>query len=208
MYQNGMIYKLFPTQIYQAPIDRNPEQLIKDLIREAKIIEKTDEEGIEWSKKHYKGGFTSYGSMDRLHLFSTSFETLKKKIDLHLKKYISELEMDIDTKELQMSRCWVNIMPAGSTHTMHIHPLSVISGTFYVQTPPQSSPLKFEDPRLVNFMASPPRKPKASTDNQRFYSLKPKAGDIVFFESWVRHEVPPHQAKTDRISVSFNYDWC
>jgi hypothetical protein len=27
------------------------------------------------------------------------------------------------------------------------------------------------------------------------------------WESWLRHEVPVNQAKTDRISISFNYGW-
>jgi uncharacterized protein (TIGR02466 family) len=48
-------------------------------------------------------------------------------------------------------------------------------------------------------MAAPPR--KIQTD------LKPKDGEIILFESWLKHEVPPHQNSQDRISVSFNYDW-
>jgi hypothetical protein len=27
------------------------------------------------------------------------------------------------------------------------------------------------------------------------------------WESWLRHEVPVNAAKTDRISISFNYGW-
>jgi uncharacterized protein (TIGR02466 family) len=27
------------------------------------------------------------------------------------------------------------------------------------------------------------------------------------WESWLRHEVPANQAKSDRISISFNYGW-
>jgi uncharacterized protein (TIGR02466 family) len=37
--------------------------------------------------------------------------------------------------------------------------------------------------------------------------LTPKAGDIIMFESWLKHEVPPHHTNDERISVSFNYDW-
>lgn len=202
-----MIRKLFPTQIYQAMISKSPRALIHDLIQDAKILQKTDHEGLQWSKKNYVGGYTSYGSLDQLHLFSSNFENLKKKIDQHLRKYMTALELDVPVQNLQMSRCWVNIMPAGSSHSMHIHPLSVISGTFYVQVPKGASPLKLEDPRLVNFMASPPRKAKARTDNQRFFCLAPQAGEVVLFESWLRHEVPAHHAKSERISISFNYDW-
>jgi uncharacterized protein (TIGR02466 family) len=56
-------------------------------------------------------------------------------------------------------------------------------------------------------MASPPRKSNARPENQRFISLQPKAGEIILFESWMRHEVPPNSSKQERVSLSFNYDW-
>src|SRR3546814_12611441 len=39
----------------------------------------------------------------------------------------------------------------------HIHPHSVVSGTFYVAVPPGSGALKLEDPRLPMLMAAPAR---------------------------------------------------
>jgi uncharacterized protein (TIGR02466 family) len=30
-------------------------------------------------------------------------------------------------------------------------------------------------------------------------------GDLVLFESWLRHEVPPAHFSGERISISFNY---
>jgi len=56
-------------------------------------------------------------------------------------------------------------------------------------------------------MASPPRKENARERNQRFIEIKPQAGHVVLFESWMRHEVPQNQSPTERISISFNYDW-
>jgi uncharacterized protein (TIGR02466 family) len=40
-----------------------------------------------------------------------------------------------------------------------------------------------------------------------FVSLPAKAGDLVLFESWLRHEVPPARFSGERISISFNYGW-
>jgi uncharacterized protein (TIGR02466 family) len=37
--------------------------------------------------------------------------------------------------------------------------------------------------------------------------LTPKPGEIILFESWMKHEVPPNRTEGERISVSFNYDW-
>lgn len=201
-----MIRRLFPSFVYESPLG-GPRTLNRELHVESGQVRDSDDAGRRWSEKNYAGGYTSYGSMDRLHRLSPTFQELERAIDRHVAKFVKHLEMAIDPRELKMSSCWVNLMPAGVTHTMHIHPLSVISGTYYVTVPPGAGDLKFEDPRLESFMASPPRKPNARVENQRFYRHKPKAGQVVLFESWMRHEVPAHAGKKERISVSFNYDW-
>ena len=40
-----------------------------------------------------------------------------------------------------------------------------------------------------------------------FRLLAPAAGDLVMWESWLRHEALPGRGKKDRISISFNYGW-
>lgn len=203
-----MIKTLFPTSVYYAPLkSQGLNQLNKELKAEALKFAEIDDQGQLWSLKNYKGGYTSYGSISHLHQVSTTFENLEKEINKHVRKFVKYLEMDIDPKELKMTSCWINIMPTDVIHTMHIHPLSVISGTYYVQTPKNCSSLKFEDPRLDAFMASPPRKHNAKEANLRHYSLAPKEGHVVLFESWLRHEVPKNDSNKERISISFNYDW-
>ena len=34
-----------------------------------------------------------------------------------------------------------------------------------------------------------------------------RAGDVILFESWLRHEVPPNRTTAERISISFNFSW-
>ena len=67
---------------------------------------------------------------------------------------------------LSMTDCWINIMPRGVTHGLHLHPLSTLSGTYYVRTPKGAPGLKLEDPRLDRFMAAPPRKDGVSPGEQ------------------------------------------
>lgn len=202
-----MIQSLFPTSVYYAPLAAKDKNLHSDLKKEALTYARIDEEGQAWSAKNYAGGYTSYGSLSQLNLASTTFEILEKEINKHVRKFVRHLEMDINPKELKMTSCWVNVMPTRVIHTMHLHPLSVLSGTYYVQTPKNSSAIKFEDPRLDCFMASPPRKHNAKVANQRHHSLQPQEGHVVLFESWLRHEVPANQSDKDRISISFNYGW-
>jgi uncharacterized protein (TIGR02466 family) len=203
-----MIKNLFPSPIYYAPLtSKGLKRLNSELLEESLKFSQIDDAGIKWSEGNYHGGYTSYGSIAHLHQVSTTFEDLQRAIDKHVRKYLKYLEMDVNPKQIQMSSCWVNIMPTGTFHTMHIHPLSVISGTYYVQTPKNCSSIKFEDPRMVGFMASPPRKENAQERNRRFIELKPQVGNLILFESWMRHEVPRNQSNIERISISFNYDW-
>ena len=195
---------LFTTQVYQKKLNFD----LKDLISEIGLIQKSDTEGILWSKENYINGYTSYGSLDKLHKLSSAFENLEKKIDTQVDKYLKTLDYTASTKQnLRMTNCWVNIMPSAATHAAHIHPQAVISGTFYAALPEGSSPLKFEDPRLGFMMNAPALKTNARLHNQRFVSLKLRPGDLVLFESWLRHEVPANASKMPRVSISFNYGW-
>ncbi len=201
-----MIQNLFPSYIYKASA-KTPAKLNRELLDEAFKISQIDKSGQVWSQKNYLGGYTSYGSMSQLHRFSSTFGELESLINQHVAKFIKHSEMDIRPKELRMRTCWLNIMPQGVLHSMHLHPLSVLSGTYYVKIPKNSSGLKFEDPRMGFFMASPARKTNAKSENQRFVTVTPKVGELILFESWMRHEVPANPAPGERISISFNYDW-
>jgi uncharacterized protein (TIGR02466 family) len=101
-----------------------------------------------------------------------------------------------------MTDCWINIMGRHAVHGLHLHPVSTISGTYYLRTPARAPGLKLEDPRLDRFMAAPPRRGSGS-----WVTIPAKAGQLVLFESWLRHEVPMHRSDAERISVSFNYHW-
>jgi uncharacterized protein (TIGR02466 family) len=56
-------------------------------------------------------------------------------------------------------------------------------------------------------MAVPPRRADAPQRVRSFVSVSVKPGDLVLFESWLRHEVPAAKFAGERISVSFNYGW-
>jgi len=98
----------------------------------------------------------------------------------------------------KLDSLWVNVLEPGGTHSGHLHPHSVVSGTIYVAVPPGAGPLKLEDPRLSLMMAAPQRP-------GTFVYAEPKPGTIFLWESWLRHEVPAGNADEERISISFNY---
>jgi uncharacterized protein (TIGR02466 family) len=54
-------------------------------------------------------------------------------------------------------------------------------------------------------MAAPVRSDEAPESEQTFVYVTPAAGEVLMWESFVRHEVPMNGAKKPRISISFNY---
>jgi uncharacterized protein (TIGR02466 family) len=202
------IKSYFATQIYYDDLlKRNLKKFNQELQYESLQIREDDRAGQKWSEKNYNGGYTSYSSVNQLYQISPTFDELRIKIDLHVKKFIQSLEMDFQNRTFSMTDCWVNIMPAGVAHHSHIHPLSFISGTYYVATPKNAGAISFEDPRLTQMMKAPPKKLSCRAENKQFISYTPEAGKLILFESWLRHEVPASNNQEERISVSFNYDW-
>ena len=106
-----------------------------------------------------------------------------------------------------MTDCWANVMGRGAAHGLHLHPQAVVSGTYYVRVPRGAAGLKFEDPRLSRFMAAPARKPGAPAAMKPHVTQAARAGDLLLFESWLRHEVVASRMAAERVSISFNYHW-
>jgi uncharacterized protein (TIGR02466 family) len=197
--------KLFPTLVYASRLQPGRWQAFNGrLLRECRQLRSDDAAGRRWSKQNYPGGFTSYASVNRMHRVSPTFASLEEKLAAHVKRFVRALEFDLQERALVMTDCWVNIMPRQVVHGLHLHPLSTISGTYYVQTPAGCSGIKLEDPRLDRFMASPPRKSAAA---RPWVVIPAEAGSLVLFESWLRHEVAPSPRPGERISISFNYGW-
>lgn len=198
----------FPTFIYSAPLRaRGARKLNSELLKECLQIRDHDDAGRRWSAKSYPGGFTSYGSLCRLHKMSSTFMELERLLNRHVARFSRHLEFDLRERPLVMTDCWVNIMSKAVSHSLHLHPLATISGTYYVKTPRGCSGLKFEDPRLPGFMAAPPRTADASPHNRTFITYPADVGRVTLFESWLRHEVAANRTDAERISISFNYNW-
>lgn len=199
---------LFPTLIHTAKLHHSGWQRFnRQLLRECQQLAHDDIAGQRWSAKSYPGGYTSYNSVHRMHQMSPTFAALERKLNRHVNAYARALQLDLEGRELSMTDCWVNIMPTHVVHGLHLHPLSTISGTYYVQTPKRCSAIKFEDPRLDRFMAAPPRRSDCDAELRPWFLVPAEAGKLVLFESWLRHEVAPNPAQTERVSISFNYNW-
>ncbi len=198
------ISTFFPTLIYRADAAGNA-RLNAELEVASLALASDDAVGLKWSEKHGYPGYTSYASLKELAWTLPAFKRLTKVIDSHAAVFAKALHWDIKGGKPVCDSLWVNVMADGGSHTSHIHPNAVISGTYYVVVPEGAGPIVFEDPRLAMLMAAPPRKSNAPREFKDHISETPRAGTLMLWESWLRHEVPLNRAEGNRISISFNY---
>ena len=190
------IRTLFATRFYEGAI--GDPGLIAELDASCRSLALEDEAGRRWSRGHGYRGYTSYASLDDLPRRDPGIGDLVRHLNRHVAAFAAECAFDLGGRRLKLDSLWVNVLKPGGTHSGHIHPHSIVSGTLYVAVPPGSGALKLEDPRLPLMMAAPSRP-------GTFVYAEPSEGSVFLWESWLRHEVMPNAAKQDRISISFNY---
>ena len=99
---------------------------------------------------------------------------------------------------------WANVNRAGQYNNTHIHPGATWSGVYYADTgspvpeQPHSGDITFLSPILPQtysfFTKALPSQ----------YTIKPEAGRMVLFPSYLQHQVHPYWGEQPRISVAFN----
>ncbi len=204
----SQIESLFVTRLYRARLSEHGKSIDpQELEASCYSIAEDDEAGQEWCENNDYPGYTSYASLTDLPWRFPIFADIVESLDQHVAAFAKDLDFDLDGRALKLEDLWINILPEGGMHASHIHPHSVISGTTYVSMPQGTSALKLEDPRSAMMMAAPIRVKEARRELKPFIYMKPDVGDVLLWESWLRHEVPMNMAEEERISVSFNYRW-
>ena len=190
-----MARSLFPTLLYEAEIADT--LLLKELAHSLRSLARDDVAGIGWSRDKGYAGYTSYASLNDLPKRDPAIAALAKLLARHAASFAGDCGFELDRK-LRLDSLWANLLKAGGHHSGHIHPHSIISGTFYVEVPSGSGGIRFEDPRLPLMMAAPPR-------DTAFVTVEPRPGLLLLWESWLRHEVLAGRGRGERLSISFNF---
>lgn len=198
--------QLFVTELYRADLSAQPDfdVFLEEIDDACRAFADEDEAGQTWSQTKGYLGYTSYASLPDLPMRASVFADLKAMIDPHVAHFADQIDLDLGGRKPKLDSMWINILEPMGHHSGHIHPHSIISGTFYVHVPEGASALRLEDPRLPLMMNAPLRKP-GNPMRQSFVPVQPQAGTILLWESWLRHEVPINMSDDVRISVSFNY---
>ena len=197
-----MARALFVTKLYEAEL--GADALLAALAHSIRSLAADDQAGRRWSREHHYPGYTSYASLDDLPRRDPAFADLARLLTRHAAAFAKELAFDLPRKP-KLDSLWVNLLKSGGRHSGHIHPHSILSGTFYVEAPAGSGAIGFEDPRLGLMMAAPLRRADAPPELTTFVEIDPRPGLLLMWESWLRHEVRAGSGKGERLSISFNF---
>ena len=65
----------------------------------------------------------------------------------------------------------------------------------------------FLEPKPQSEVLSPPKTDKASIHLAHSVQWEPVENSLIFFPSWLQHEVQTNNSNEDRVIISFNINW-
>ncbi|MAY85815.1 TIGR02466 family protein [Arenibacterium halophilum] len=195
----------FPTLIYSINL-HDAEDMNREILAAIYDERERDSKGIERSNFRSLGGWHSHNNLHK----EARFKRLTDRAHKMLAGIHENLGYDANTR-LQITTMWSITNPPGSSNRAHIHPGALWSGVYYVQAPEGAGQIEFTDPRTMQIMNSAnfiPNK-RRKTECWTKVKVKPIAGKMLFFPSWLYHSVEPNLAEgegaeADRTIISFN----
>ena len=128
-------------------------------------------------------------------------------LNLNVEKYTSDV-LELKNK-LSISNIWFNYNTKKCSNGAHVHPDSVVSGVFYVKTPPHSGDIVFHREDAFVYFARHAFKDKDFKKfnffNSRYWSITPEENTLLLFPSWLLHSVTENITEKERLSFSFNF---
>lgn len=190
--------QIFPALI-QVSRPPNAEALNQQLLAEVESIRATTPNGKpeNWSCDVY----TTMTNAGRLHN-RPSFREFTD-FSISCANYFSEVMCySYGEDVLDMKECWFNIYGPGHSQEVHCHPNHAMTGVYYLKAPPGSAALVFHSPYHKSMMR--PERTEDTFANSPAIPYPPTEGDLVMFDSAIKHSVPLHTLDEERISISFN----
>jgi len=100
---------------------------------------------------------------------------------------------------------WANVNEKGGANMRHVHGGCYWSAVYYVRVDEgTSSDLVLYDPRMPTLAMHAPHLRFRNAGGEREMHIRPHAGLLVIFPSWLQHEVEPSQGDGLRISIAIN----
>lgn len=190
--------RLFATPLIRFKVNGHEALDAALLAEDARM--RAESPGVE---KSNRGGWHSDGNLFRHK--TPAIEALREAAEASVIEATREVTSKVDPGRLDLKIfAWMNVNPPGGFNAPHTHPGAHWSGVYYVSQPAvevgNSGMIEFLDPRsdLPNWRIF-----KAKTFRLK-RKIRPGAGEIVVFPSYLVHWVYPNDSGEERVTVAFN----
>ena len=172
---------LFETPVWASKLNLNVNEILKDVLEFSNSTENKQRSNV--------GGFQGDDYFNQ-ELFEAIGECLPRREEKPLTTF--------------RIHSWVNINKSGDYNERHTHTNTNIflCGVYYLKVPKNSGDIKFYDPRGA-WMADMPDH-RYFYDSYQYGLVTPEENTVIFFPSWLEHDVDLNKSKEDRISIAFN----
>ena len=204
------ILDLFSTRVHHASLvgGKGWTGLHAELEAAALGLAAEDRAGRAWCREHGYGGYTSYASLDDLPRRMSVFDDLRRRLDREAAAFADACAFDLGGGRLKLDSLWVNVLKPGAAHFGPCPPPQRGVGHGVPSHAARRGGASAGGPPPSHDDGRPaPTRRRTLPALRTFVEIAPSPGDVVLWESWLRHEVVANRAKADRISVSFNYAW-
>ena len=185
---------MFITPIFTTDLEKD-----YDLVN--KLYDLKEKDSVGSPKSNVKG----WHSKEDLYL-QDDFKQITQDIMFQAQQCFDALSVEKKYGP-EMTGLWAMINPPGARNTVHTHPLNFLSGVYYLKVPKNSGNLVFIEPRPQAEVFDPPKKPDVSVHFAHSVQWEAKENNLIFFPSWLQHEVQQNNSNEDRIILSFNINW-
>jgi len=189
------MHLFFPTPIWATKIE-SYEKVNEEMLAYILNLQKNDPVGI------IKSNFKGWHSKD-FNMKDSSPKNFIKSIKKNINTIITDMDWDLNVQFVKISSMWAIINNKGAWNQKHQHSNSDISAAYYVTAHEGCGDIVFYDPRPARVY----KQPKAKSPNKfngTVNSIKPEAGMLVLFPSYLDHSVNPNMSDKKRIVISFN----
>lgn len=117
--------------------------------------------------------------------------------------YIAK-DLTMNSVQLGISGAWVNINSTRSACNITHNHEGILSGTFYLKTPPGSGKIYFNNPGINTLWEGFRHVEQRNEMTGELMNITPAEGEVLIWPSYLNHGVLPNEHDDERISISFN----
>jgi len=178
------IHEIFSIPIYETKLELDTEK-IESFCKEYQSTHDS-------AKKSNIGG---YQSQD-LQLNHPILQPLIKELEHHSSTFRGNTQL--------ISNMWFNVNEYKDSNAPHIHPFSIYSGVYYIESPENCGQIQFEHP-ATDLLMYWEKIASGASHASSIYKYPAIKNTLYIFPSWLKHSVTPNNNQEEkRISISFN----